>query len=784
VKLNRIYKYKFFICVLLILGICGCAKVKDESKKEIPPRALKNFESEFVPAKDSAMAKGIHPRIWIEQEDLKKLRNECLGGVKSPQWERFKRYVDRFSARGNIAIKGSAFCYLILKDSDKDAASAYAKKAIGSMLNHPEYGNKSYLMRSAVLEAFSLGYDWCYDVMTEKQRSEITDMISSLAKTLNSSGKANISTLHNYVLTSIAPVGLASIAIYGDHPEGKDIYNSVVKKYADVLNIYEYLKDGGWYEGTDYNRLSTWPSIRFFAALATSADINLFETSPFLKNHLYYLIYTLRPDRTFYRGYDVLYPMITDAHRKMLVLLTTHCRNGHAQWLYENTFADEGLDYPYMHSRNLLAHLIWYDPDIRPITPSDKDSPLSLSRYFSGLGLVVMRSDWSDNALWISFQNHDWLSSHHHADNNAFTILKKGALAIDAGGLAMMRVGNKHYNAYHSRTVAHNTLLIMDSKEQWPGGLNIANDGGQRIPRLHVFKNFSEWLSAYDDTNYAGGKKYSSINLAGDIHYENYDKHYTYLSSDATKSYSSHKINYFVREFVYFQPNYIVIFDRVSSKNKKFEKSWLLHSIDKPRFFKSKNKEILMIANGINSFDNIDMARIDHFDGGRLFCKMLLPEKNSVKIIGGSGYEFFVDGKNWTSDKEFMAGVEGGAWRFEVKPAHARKEDLFLNVLYPTDNSIESIPKTETIYSKDNYMVGTQIENYLVLFSKSGKDIERVNYSIEYNGIVRHLVCNLEPNKKFRISANGKFLKEMSSSKEGTLYFATKGQGKQKVAIN
>jgi len=773
------------VCISMGMQVFGCSKAPQEqtftdaSGQEIQVR---NFQSHFTPLPHSAIAQKAHPRIWIQESDLTRLRNECLGGAKTNQWERLRRYVDRFAAWGNFAIKGSAFCYLILKDSEKEAAAVYVQKVVQSIMTHPHFDNKSYLMRSAVLEAFVLGYDWCYDALSQQQRQEIADKIIDLAQRLNSMGKANISTLHNYTLTSIAPVGLAALALLGDHPSADEVYRAVTKKYADVLKIYDYMKDGGWYEGTDYNRLSSWPSIKFFSALRTAAGINMFEESPFLQNHLYYLIYTLRPDRTFYRGYDVLYPMITDPHRKMLLLLASECQNGHAQWFYENIFASKGLDYPMEGSRGLLPHLIWHDSNLKPLSPYGRENPLPLARYFRGLGLVIMRSDWSFNATWMSFQNHDWLSSHHHADNNAFTIYKKGALAVDAGALAMMRVFSKHYSAYHSRTVAHNTLLIKDPKERWPGVLKLANDGGQRVPRLHVFKNFDAWMNAYSDTNYRGGDKYSSIHLADWIHFEHRPKHYTYLVSDATKSYSSHKVKQYVREFVYLRPHYIVIFDRVGAQSKRFEKSWLAHSINKPHLFGKQQKEITVPDSGIHTFTDVDSIMVDEKEG-RLLYQTLLPQQHRVRVVGGPGYEFFVDGKNWTQDKEFVSGAEPGNWRIEVSPRKAQEDEVFLHVLVPTTSLTQTLPSSALLYSHDKKMVGARIDNCIALFSVRQEIIQNTSYSVVHQGPVRHFISDLMPEKEYSIFGNGKFLQKITSTSDGVVYFATKAAGKQKIEI-
>ena len=39
----------------------------------------------------------------------------------------------------------------------------------------------------------------------------------------------------------------------------------------------------------------------------------------------------------------------------------------------------------------------------------------------------------------------------------------------------------------------------------------------------------------------------------------------------------------FVRQFVFIQPDVVVVFDRVVSTKPEFRKTWLLHSVDEPQ---------------------------------------------------------------------------------------------------------------------------------------------------------------------------------------------------------
>ncbi len=118
---------------------------------------------------------------------------------------------------------------------------------------------------------------------------------------------------------------------------------------------------------------------------------------------------------------DVPYPNLTEWEGTMFVLLTARQKDSHAQWFYENIFP--------AHS---LANLLWYDASLKAIPPDDPKQPLSLTRFFKGLGVVFMRSDWSDNATWISFTANNHYGAHSHNDEGSFTIFKGKPLVLES----------------------------------------------------------------------------------------------------------------------------------------------------------------------------------------------------------------------------------------------------------------------------------------------------------------------------------------------------------------
>jgi hypothetical protein len=122
----------------------------------------------------------------------------------------------------------------------------------------------------------------------------------------------------------------------------------------------------------------------------------------------------------------------------------------------------------------------------------------------------------------------------------------------------------------------------------------------------------------------------------------------------------------------------VVIFDQLKTTQAKFEKRWLLHTLEMPAHSESGFTVVTMPENDS-----------DH-SGGYLEGHVLLPMAAEIQFVGGKGASFLVDGVNYDEDggvKELLGrrkGLEPGAWRIEVTPANDDEDNLFLVVMLPS----------------------------------------------------------------------------------------------------
>ena len=101
--------------------------------------------------------------------------------------------------------------------------------------------------------------------------------------------------------------------------------------------------------------------------------------------------------------------------------------------------------------------------------------------------------------------------------------------------------------------------------------------------------------------------------------------------------------------------------------------------------------------------------------GGQLTARVLLPKHAQINAIGGAGFQFFVDGKNYDENGKLEAIIaklgphrdEPGAWRIEVRPPVNELTDDFLVVLLPS--AFDAVPTHRIRLLESENKVGCEI---------------------------------------------------------------------------
>lgn len=549
-----------------------------------------------------------------------------------------------------------------------------------------------YSYRGAQAKPIALAYDWLYDQWNENQRAQLRDKLAEGTRYLvNFIRRDRLSPYNVYLYNSpFQSLMAANLALYGDDPRGElnmrftyDLWkHRVLPAWRQVMG-----QNGGWHEGSEYVGIGIGQAIYQVPAMWRSATgEDLFKTESGLRGFLDFMVYRKQPDGSDFRWgdggfFDKIVPDLVPL----------------------------ALEYRHIAAYNVRP------PDARPTPTSWPWGPLSdaallnphardalpLAQLFDGIGLVVARSDWSPDATYVSFKAGDNFWSHSHLDQGAFTLYKGGGLALDSGVYGP-KYGSDHHMNYSYQSIAHNLVTVTDPADnaQSSGKVvrSIANDGGQRrigsgwgINSAPIDQ--TDWQDQRDLYHTGKIEHYAatpdSVVAVADV-----TPAYTNSQSGAGEfSHRTRRVERLWRTFIYDRvADVVIVRDLVSATRPEFQKRWLLHSTGQPSIDSNRFSVSLPPNPGRNQA------------GGELTALVLLPERPRINAIGGPGYEFWVDGKNYDEDGALAALIarrnqpaDPGNWRTEVMPSTPQRDDEFLVVLIPRTAHAAAVPQIRKV---------------------------------------------------------------------------------------
>jgi hypothetical protein len=381
----------------------------------------------------------------------------------------------------------------------------------------------------------------------------------------------------------------------------------------------------------------------------------LFASEPGLRGFLDFLIYRTRPDGTHFRWGDSGFFDKTSPDQIALAIEYQH------KAAYTFLGAPKKLQ-PTAYPWGPLTDSTLHDPAAVDALPRVK--------YFDGIGMLVARSNWNADALYVTFKAGDNYWSHTHLDQGSFTIFHRGALVIDSGIYA--RYGSDHHFNYAYQTIAHNVTTVTDPRDTVPmpqkeaDSRIIANDGGQRRigsgwgiqPAPLDLNEWREKAHIYHTATI------TSLNITGSGFTVSADLTPAYTNSESgqgTFSARTRRVERYTRTFALdLDRNSISIDDSLKLTKPEFKVSWVLHSIEEPVM--TRDGFVVGGFPGAGTAASGVTATVDD------------AEPFQIQKIGGPGKEFWLDGINYDNNGEVAAllqrkkNIEPGSWRVEVSP--------------------------------------------------------------------------------------------------------------------
>ena len=667
-----------------------------------------------------------HPRVLIRPSDILPMRSRYHSAEMTRVKEELVKQANATSdgrlpdgKPRNIwndtkrkAFEAKAFLYLI--EGNKQAGT----EALEMVLTYFRSVDCSYkqdglfvsrAMNRAILGA-AMVYDWCYHLMGPDQKQELIEQIYRVAEDTEYGWPVKDPGFvsghygeekHPYMLA-------AGIAVYDEDPS---IYNTMARQlYSGFVPVRNF-----FYPGHKHHQGNAYGIDRFTHEVEASFLMTRMGfANPCVADQgkvPYFFIYNRTPD-------DLCMVEGDDYSRgsgpgwfsppQMLYMIAS---------MYQDPVVQDETRRYASRMNDAAFRMLIQDEKLKP----EPVSKLPLTKYFgSPFGAMIARTGWevrggrqADAAVVRMHTKEYMFANHDHLDAGHFSFYYKGSLAIDSGVYqgTIGKYGSEHFRNYYQRSIAHNTLLILDPAEpkpMWWGRRLEARDGGQFWPdgQRSEFRSLEHLLS----------KGPRAKVLAHEFGPDAIMPEYSYLKGDITQAYNAPgpypaKVGKVVRSFVFLNlknrrhPAALIVFDRVVSTKSDFTKTWLLHSIHEPS-----------IDGGAAT-----ITRADEGYNGKLVNHTMLPEAQNRRIvkIGGPGREFFVDGQNYPN-LPVGRSHEPGGWRIEISPAAPEKTDHFLNVMHVMDAVGGPKPLTP-IKLERGELIGVQIADRAVFFSKSGE---------------------------------------------------------------
>ncbi len=663
-----------------------------------------------------------HPRLFITNDIAEEIRGKLNHPEMHGVWQRIinvsginhdgvldKTLSRNYNVTVRKAIEANAMRYIL---EGNQASGEKAVQMMKNMLKTVTFGNVSDVTRDKgqVLLTAGIVYDWCYDLIDPAEKTEWVALIETLASDMAIGyPPRDLSVLvgHSSEAQLLRDQLGAGVAIYDEKP---DMYNSaagrILSKYVPARNF--------WYQSHMYHQGTSYGTYRFQWDLFATFIFDRMGFGNVFSDEQgqtpYRWLYSRRPDGQLLRDGDASLPSKHLAGSYFNYTTTTLLAAGYYKDpILKAEFLTQYSNHPW--DTEDIFYILFNDPSVRPAS----QETLPLTKYFpSPGGSMIARTGWglgkdSDDVVVEMKVSEFAFNNHQHLDAGSFQIYYKGALAIDSGLYQGTNAGygKPHDINYQKRTIAHNSMLVQDPGEKFYfGSTEVANDGGQRWP-LNAKEPFDldELITKGVDTNTAAV-------MAHDFGPDPVKPAYSYLKGNLTNAYSD-KISNYNRSFVFLNledeniPAAFIVYDNITSSDKEFKKTWLLHSMEVPEIDGSR----------------IVVSRAENGYNGKLIDDVLLPEAANIQKIGGPGEEFLVNGVNYpaspTSNKN---SDEVGAWRVEVSPKEKAASDVFLNVMQIMDGDYSGQPLNNETVSTDQFN-GVKLGSKVVLFAKGNNKV-------------------------------------------------------------
>jgi len=707
---------------LMSVGLSAGPSAALKSKKTTPAKAgaaLANFTNPYsgvvLPTPPSE-----HPRLFFRGKDITLLKQKLSHPEMKPVWQlviTLSKLNHLSNGSYNAALETSirANALIFTLEGNTDAG----EKAVSRMTKYlAEVAASDTRNSGNTILTAAMFYDWCYPLLSEKQKAAYIFNVERLAKTMEIGYpplRQGALTGHGTEWQLQRDLLSAAVAVYDEYPE---MYQLVAGRFFKEMvpgrNIF--YPSLAHHQGDNYGQTrfqqELWSAL-IFERLGSENPFRLKQQ----KEIPFQWIYMRRPDGQLVRDGDTMMDTQktgeywTREHYALMYLM--------ASGYFKNPYFKAEFHKQGELAKFPIEAVLFYDPFVDEKEPAD----LPLTRFFpEPRAAMVARTGWPEKKVdfnspvviaemkvkTIQFNNHQAL------DAGTFSLYYKGGLATKSGSYRGKSGGyfSNHDLNFNKRTIAQNGLLIFDPNEKSWGeitgkGFLPVNDGGQRWPNnREEAATVEELLNNGYGVGNVLGMMFGPDSLA---------PCFSYLKGDITKAYSG-KVKLCRRSFVFLNlkdeshPAALIVFDKITASDPGFKKYWLLQSAEEPKV----EGNLFTIARTKSGYN------------GKLVNQVLLPVSENMELekIGGAGKEHWVFGQNIPNkpaDPE--NSTESNGWRLQLSPKTPAETDYFLNVMQVMDfKGGPKMIKIEKLESEK--MIGVKISDRVIFFSKNSERLK------------------------------------------------------------
>jgi hypothetical protein len=445
-----------------------------------------------IPSWDELLAnvpKG-HPRIYLRPEDLPRLRklaggsySNMLAGAeknirkkflgkkipplpqKTDKWfgKHEKNYVN-----GPIrCLESLYFLYQITQDQRYEQEirrrALHFAKYTPFELAHPR---RNDFANCWMIASLAYAYDGIYDQWSPEERNLLAGAILNRIRLgmdefmpgrIHDQQQIN-SDAHSWQWT-LRNMTIGALALYDDYPEARQYFEWSLKIHV-ALYPWAGGRDGGSAENAYFQGTGFTTATETAALFGAATGLNFFE-KPWYRNAMWYLMYT--------QGLGEQESQFGD-HRGQDVISEKGCRGSQifAGRVTNPYFTAYWQEIQKRYPKRQRDAINWFNMLLEPYSYAEPIplETLPKARLFSGIGMVIMRSNFAEpeKDILFEFKSSPYGSvDHNHTDLNAFNISAYGEpLVLDSGHYDFY--GSKHHKKWTTAMRAHNTILVDDTE--------------------------------------------------------------------------------------------------------------------------------------------------------------------------------------------------------------------------------------------------------------------------------------------------------------------------------